>query len=133
MICFPAIYQINKKQHSESLDNDTTNFYKIAFAEKPKFFHNLVKIIGLYALFSFVLGLIYLRDGSPEIKNGNLILQNKGKFIRAITETEYHFLNAKEAGLITGVLLFFFAFGTGYYYPFNNKATANSGFKQVGN
>lgn len=58
------------------------------------------------------------QPGSPEIQDGQYILQNHGKLIRTITEQEYHHYKANEVRGFSGHWLIFYGFSAALLYPF---------------
>lgn len=59
--------------------------------------------------------------GSPEIKDGQFILQNHGQFIKTITEQEYHHYQANIVRGFSGHWLAFYGIGLALLYPFKNR------------
>ena len=59
--------------------------------------------------------------GSPEIKDGQFILENHGQFIKTITEQEYHHYQANIVRGFSGHWLAFYGIGLTILYPFKKK------------
>ena len=59
--------------------------------------------------------------GSPEIKDGQFILQNHGQFIKTITEREYHHSQANIVRGFSGHWLAFYGIGLALLYPFKKR------------
>lgn len=59
--------------------------------------------------------------GSPEIKDGQYILQEHGQFIRTITEQEYHHYQSNIVRGFSGHWLAFYGIGLALLYPFKNR------------
>ena len=54
-----------------------------------KILYTMGKIFGVYCIVNFGLCLYLLEFGSPDIWDGVMVLQNRGAFIRNLTEDEY--------------------------------------------
>ena len=59
--------------------------------------------------------------GSPEIKDGQFILQEHGQFIKTITEQEYHHYQANIIRGFSRHWLAFYGIGLALLYPFKNR------------
>lgn len=105
---------------------DGTRFGRISikavFESVPKWLKGLFSMISIYAVMNFGLSAILLGGGSPELWDGAYVLQNKGEYIRALTEIEYHLYQSYEVRLFSGHwMLFYFFLSTAYYSYLNRK------------
>jgi hypothetical protein len=94
-------------------------------------FKTLTKGTPYWLIAIAVVGLIYAginfslfatsQIGSPEIENGQYILQVHGQFIKTITEQEYHHYQANIVRGFSGHWLAFYGIGLALLYPFKNR------------
>lgn len=64
--------------------------------------------------------------GTPEIKDGQFILQEHGKFIKTITELEYHHYKANIVRGFSGHWIAFYGIGLALLFPFKNRQNARN-------
>lgn len=82
----------------------------------PRWLNILCVVIGIYAALNFGLAIALSEGGVPDIRDGVYVLQNKGAFIRVLTEAEYNLHQAYEVRLFSGHwVLFYLLLSTGYY------------------
>ena len=80
----------------------------------------VVGIRGLFVLFiiNFVLFLLLSRAASPEIRNGQYVLDDHGKTVRPLTETEYLKLKGWEVRMFaSGWMCFYSVLGAYWWFP----------------
>lgn len=97
---------------------DRTFFMKGFAAGKPSWAVPAVQILGTFALINFVLFLILSRACSPEILNGQFILNDHGTIKKVLTEHQYLSLKADELRLFaSGWSSFYSATAIYWWYP----------------
>ena len=95
-------------------------FYKIVFKETPTWM-SLIAIGGFfYALINFMF-FMSSQSGTPDIKDGQYILQNHGQLIKTLTLHEYHHYKANEVRGFSGHWMAFYGMAAAILYPFNKK------------
>ena len=78
----------------------------------------VITIAGFfYAIINFML-FIASRLGSPDIQNGQYVLQNHGQLIKTLTEREYHHYKANELRGFSGHWIAFYGIATAALFPF---------------
>ena len=63
---------------------------RLEMSRAPRWLQLLTRALFLYALVNFGLFLARTVDGSPEARGGKYVLQNHGRFVRALSEAEFH-------------------------------------------
>ncbi|HEY1683198.1 MAG TPA: hypothetical protein VGG19_00420 [Tepidisphaeraceae bacterium] len=63
----------------------------------------------VYAIINFAVFIFLVRAGSPTIEKGRYIIEDHGKFVRQISEQEYHRYQNYEARGFSGHWMFFYA------------------------
>ncbi|MEN2400167.1 hypothetical protein GKZ90_0010285 [Flavobacterium sp. MC2016-06] len=95
-------------------------FYKIVFKETPTWMA-IIAIGGFfYAVINFML-FMFSQIGTPDIKNGQFILQNHGQLIKTLTEQEYHHYKANEVRGFSGHWIAFYGIATAFLYKFSRQ------------
>lgn len=79
------------------------------FAYAPKWMRWLTSAAFAYALINFAVFIFLVHTGSPSYEGGRYILQNHGKFVRQISEQEYHQYRAYEVRGFSGHWMLFYA------------------------
>jgi hypothetical protein len=91
-------------------------------AALPRWAGNLLIVAFAYAILNFGLFFFLSEGGAPAIRNGQYVLQNHGKIIRVLSESEYHtqksYVMRAFSGhwivfYLTPALFFLFAFQPG--------------------
>ncbi len=107
------------------------SFYKIIFKNAPSWMSVLAIICFYYAIVNFILFILDADAlGGANIRDGKYVLENRGKFIRNITEEEYHHAKAAMLRGFSGHWLVFYGFAATILYPFNkteDKSIATAG------
>jgi hypothetical protein len=121
VVWIPTIFEIRKRQQLEQKHSLTKNnplsFFKVMFSRTPKWL-TIVAIVGfIYAIINFSLAFLS-QTGTPDIKDGQYILQNHGQLIRIITEQEYHHDQANEARGFSGHWIAFYGIALAVLFPF---------------
>lgn len=92
---------------------DPDRAWKHAFTGTPSWVGPVLLGLFAYTGFNFLFSLLYLNEGlSPELQNGQFVLQSHGRTVRMITEAEYHRHKAIEVRGISTHLLFFHVLGS---------------------
>ncbi|MCF6142509.1 hypothetical protein L1S34_14550 [Flavobacterium sp. K77] len=113
-----------KEYQESSLANrmNTIGFYKIVFKETPTWMSSIA-IGGLvYAFINFML-FLSSQDGTPDIKDGQYLLQNHGQLIKTLTLQEYHHYKANEIRGFSGHLIAFYGVATAVLFKFSGLRT----------
>jgi hypothetical protein len=85
---------------------------------RPKWVVPTIKLIGLFFVVHFVLFLIESHAASPQIKDGQYVLDNHGQIQQIITQREYLHLKGAELRLFaTGWMCFYFVLLAYWWYP----------------
>lgn len=111
---FPAygatIYSYKKMNTGK---NDHFNFIKV----RDKILPIKLIFIGSIIFFpvNFIIGMVFLWEGSPSIIEGVYWLTNHGDLVREISEAEYIRLSMAEMRLMSGCLLTFIAMPVAHF------------------
>jgi hypothetical protein len=107
--------------------NERTFFWK-GFAETmPTWVVPAIKVIGLFCMAHFVVFLVQSRMASPEIVNGEYVLNNHGQIVRVLTHGEYLRLKGAELRLFASAWMFFYFVPTMYWWFPRNIANQREG------
>jgi hypothetical protein len=107
--------------------NERTFFWK-GFAETmPKWVVPAINVIGLFCMAHFVVFLVQSRMASPEIINGQYVLNNHGQIVRVLTRYEYLRLKGAELRLFASGWMFFYFVPTMYWWFPRNTANQHEG------
>ncbi len=72
-------------------------FYWKQFSQgMPKWVVPTVKLLGLFFFFHFILFLVQSHAASPQINDGQYVLNNHGQIVKALTQLEYLRLKAAD-------------------------------------
>lgn len=97
-------------------------FLKIIFRQTPTWL-NTIAIGGLfYAIINFLL-FMNSQLGTPEIQDGQYILQNHGQLIKTLTEQEYHHYKANKVRGFSGHWLAFYGLAAAILFSSNRQKT----------
>lgn len=90
-------------------------------ATLPKWAVRTMILLMIYASLNFILFIRATDGGSPSERDGQLVLQQKGKLIRVINEAEYRAYKTNEIRGMSGhwLLFYFMPFA---YFRFGKKA-----------
>jgi len=75
-----------------------------------------IKLLGALAIAHFVLFLVLTRATSPQLKNGNYVLDSHGKTVRIISEPEYYRLKGWELRMFAAYWIFFYSVPALYWW-----------------
>jgi len=99
---------------------------KKEFGHKPKFRDTLAILPGwvqvieialtVYALLNFVIFVMGAEGGNPSFNNGIYSLEVHGKFVRELTEEQYHLMKANTARGFSGHWLIFYFSPIAYFW-----------------
>ena len=88
---------------------EQTFFWKEFNKGKPAWVSSIIKILGLVAMVHFGLFLVLSHAASPEILNGQFVLNDHGQIRKVLTEGEYLSLKGSELRIFaTGWIFFYF-------------------------
>lgn len=117
------IYLMKGKKLMESLDSgwvNPFNFLKDIFKNSPVWLTTICAVCFIYAFINFsIFSGSY--TGNTEIKDGQYILQDRGSFVRAITEEEYHQYGAAQTRGFSGHWLIFYSISAAILYPYKRN------------
>lgn len=82
------------------------NLQPLAFA--PRWMQRLTIVAFIYMIVNFVVFIILTHAGSPYKENGRYVLRDHGKFVRSITQAQYHRYRAYEVRGFSGHWVFFY-------------------------
>jgi hypothetical protein len=92
-------------------------FFLKGFARgMPKWVVPGVKLLVLFFAIHFVLFLMQSHAAAPEIRNGEYVLNDHGRIIKALTQSEYYALKGAELRLFTAGWMFFYFVLTAYWW-----------------
>jgi hypothetical protein len=93
-------------------------FYKGFAREMPKWVAPSINLLGLFFAIHFVLFLVQSHAAVPEIRNGVYVLNDHGRIVRALTQSEYFTRKGAELRLFaTGWLFFYFVLTAYWWFP----------------
>jgi hypothetical protein len=78
-----------------------------AFRSVPGWTKVLSALVFVYVGISFIMGMVLLRDGQPERHGRQFWLQDHGRYVRDITESEFYMYEARGVRFFTGHYLAF--------------------------
>ena len=86
----------------------------------PKWVVPTIKLLGVVFLVHFCLFLIESHAASPQIKDGQYVLDNHGQIVKVLTQREYFGLKGAELRLFaTGWMFFYFVPAAYWWFPRN--------------
>jgi hypothetical protein len=95
-----------------------TFFWKEFNKGKPGWVYFFINFLGLIALVHFVLFLVLSHAASPQIMNGQYVLNGHGQIRKILTESEYLSLKGYELRIFaTGWIFFYFALAAYWWFP----------------
>jgi membrane protease YdiL (CAAX protease family) len=86
-----------------------------------------IRLLGLFFGIIFVLFLVLSHFATPEIRNGDCILNNHGRIAAVLTESEYLILKGWELRFFASFWMFFYFFFTTYWWFLKNGAKKQFG------
>ena len=93
----------------------------------PKWVVPAINVIRLFCMAHFVVFLVQSRMASPEIINGQYVLNNHGQIVRVLTRYEYLRLKGAELRLFASGWMFFYFVPTMYWWFPRNTANQHEG------
>jgi hypothetical protein len=92
-------------------------FFWTAFKQgRPTWTVQAITLTALFFLFHFVIFLIESHAASPEIKDGDYVLNNHGHIVKVLTHAEYLALKGAELRLFATGWIFFYLVVTMYWW-----------------
>ncbi|HEY6445780.1 MAG TPA: hypothetical protein VIY53_04915 [Acidobacteriaceae bacterium] len=93
------------------------SFFWSGFAQgQPDWAVPTIKALGLFLAINFALFLIQSHAASPEIRDGQYVLNDHGAILRTITKLEYLRLKGSELRLFASGWMFFYFVPTAYWW-----------------
>jgi hypothetical protein len=96
-------------------------FWKAFSQGLPKRAVRSIQLLMFFFIFHFLFFLVQSHASAPEIKNGEYILDDHGKTVRVLTESEYRSLKGSELRLFATGWMAFYSVPTMYW-----------GFRRIG-
>jgi hypothetical protein len=96
--------------------NERTFFWSGFTDPMPNWVGPAIKVMGLFCIAHFVMFLVQSRGASPEIIDGQYVLNNHGQIVRALTSSEYLRLKGAELRLFASGWMFFYFVPTMYWW-----------------
>lgn len=97
---------------------DRRFFWTIFSRGMPKWVVPTIKVVGLFFMIHFFLFLIESHAASPAIRNGQYVLDDHGRIVKAITQREYLHLKGAELRIFaTGWMFFYFVPLAYWWFP----------------
>jgi hypothetical protein len=98
-------------------------FWKGFVQGLPAWAVRAIKLLGLFFIVHFGLFLIQSHAAAPEIKDGQYVLNNHGKIVKVLTQSEYQRLKGAELRLFaTGWMFFYFVPTMYWWFPRGREA-----------
>ena len=123
-VWIPAVFAMKNneelKKYEESGNRKIFGFFRIMFSQIPVWLRIIAIVSFFYALVNFILAFVF-KDGTPALADGQFILENHGRFVRTISEQEYHHYRANQVRGFSGHWLAFYGVAAAILYPFNRK------------
>lgn len=95
-----------------------TFFWKGFARGMPKWVVPGIKLLGLFFVVHFVLFLTQSHASAPEIKDGQYVLNDHGRTVKPLTQSEYYTLKGAELRLFaTGWMFFYFVPAAYWWFP----------------
>jgi hypothetical protein len=92
-------------------------FYWKQFSQgMPKWVVPTIRILGLFFIFCFILFLVQSHAASPQIEDGQYVLNNQGQIVKVLTQLEYFKLKAAELRMFAAGWVFFYFVPTMYWW-----------------
>jgi hypothetical protein len=102
-------------------------FWKSFAQGLPKWVAPGIKLLGLFCIIHFVLFLVQSHAASPQIKDGQYVLNDHGRIVTVLTEPEYLRLKGAELRLFaTGWMFFYFVSTMYWWFPRNHQRTGKT-------
>jgi hypothetical protein len=93
-------------------------FYKGFSDGMPKWVIPTITVFGLFFAIHFVLFLIESHAASPQIKDGQYVLDNHGQIMKVISQRDYLHLKGAELRLFAaGWMFFYFVLAAYWWFP----------------
>ena len=93
-----------------------TFFWRGFGRNMPKWVISAIKLLGLFFVVHFVLFLAESHASSPELKDGQYVLDDHGTTIRTLTRAQYYSLKGAELRLFATGWMFFYLVPTAYWW-----------------
>ena len=115
---FPLLFFVIRSSQATKQKDPTS--LKTMFTPFPAYIKLALIIFFVYAIINFVISISLLEGGTPSIESGAYVLQNRGTFIRALTEGEYLQYQAYTLRAFSGHWLIFYLLPA-VYFRYNSK------------
>jgi hypothetical protein len=109
-------------KHLKNNLNPRTFFGQIA-KEAPAWLRVIAMAGFFYAIINFMFFMVS-QHGTPDIMNGQYVLQNHGKIVRTISLSEYGHYQALQTRAFSGHWIAFYGIACAVLYPFGKREQA---------
>ncbi|HET6218792.1 MAG TPA: hypothetical protein VFE27_17350 [Acidobacteriaceae bacterium] len=82
----------------------------------PKWVVPGIKLLGLFFVVHFALFLTQSHASAPKIKNGEYVLDDHGKIVKTLTQSEFYEVKGAELRLFATGWMFFYFVPTAYWW-----------------
>lgn len=106
------------KQSNPGTKKKSFAAFKIIFKDAPGWMQIVVIVSFIYMPINLFL-FSTTQNGSPDFRDGQYILHNRGEIISTITEQEYHRYKAREIRGFSGHWIFFYAVATAVLFKYS--------------
>jgi hypothetical protein len=127
IVWLPAVLELKKNKELQEFQKggmmksmNPFAMFKIVFKNTPLWMVALGIGGFFYAIINFML-FISSQHGTPDIKEGQYILQNHGQLIKTLTEQEYHHYKANAIRGFSGHWMAFYGLAAAILYPFQKS------------
>ncbi len=115
--------ELKKSQSINPLDG--LKVFRTLFRGSPSWLVMVALAGFIYAIINFAL-FMSTSDGYPKIMDGQYALTDHGKFIRHITESEYHLAKANQTRGFSGHWIAFYGISIAMLYQFSGLGKTNN-------
>jgi hypothetical protein len=123
VVWIPVVLDLNKNDEYREAQRNRANPLKsisIIFKDVPQWLKILALVGFVYAIINFLL-FMATQSGTPDFREGQYILHNRGEVIKILTEQEYHHYKANEVRGFSGHWLAFYGMAMALLYKYRNK------------
>jgi hypothetical protein len=124
-VMLPIILDLQKnkelqvyKQRVNTEKLSLLGLYKIVFKDVPPYAVVLLGVLLVYTVINFFI-FFTAESGTPNIINGQFVLQHQGVTIKTITEQEYHHFKAANIRGFSGHWMWFYSVATALLYKYS--------------
>lgn len=101
-------------------------FWKGFSRGMPSWVIPTIKLLGVFFAIHFLLFLIQSHAASPQVVNGQYVLDNHGQIVKVLTQREYFRLKGAELRLFATAWMFFYFVPAAYWWFPRNRERLTS-------